>query len=386
MAAEGKLLLGRPGNHLKMGIVGMPNVGKSTLFNCLSKLNVPASNFPFCTIDPNVARVEVPDARWDWLCDHWKPVSRVPAYLTITDIAGLVKGASAGLGLGNAFLSHIAAVDGIFHVTRVFEDEGIAHVEGGVDPVRDLEIICDELRAKDLQALETALEANAKNMRSKQKGAKEEGEMLEKFKLSLQEGKHIRYQEWNNKEIDFLNSLTLLTAKPVILLINMSEEDFIRKKNKWLPKIKTWIDAHAPGTPMIPFSGQVESTLLALDEAGQTAWLTENKCQSSLSKIIVQGYNILDMIHYFTCGEDEVKSWTVRRATKAPQAAGVIHTDFEKGFICADVMAYTDFKEAGSEAACKASGKYRQEGKGYVVDDGDIIFFKFNAAAGGKKK
>jgi obg-like ATPase 1 len=382
---ERKPLIGRIGTNLKIGIVGVPNVGKSTFFNVITKSAAPAENFPFCTIDPNESRVPVPDDRYDLLVAHHKPESKVPAYLNIVDIAGLVKGAAEGQGLGNAFLSHISACDAIFHLLRAFDDPDVTHVEGEVDPVRDLDIISEELRLKDEETLMKNLE---KIERVVQRGAdkklKPEYESMLKIKQCLvEEKKHIRFYDWNAHDIEILNKYLFLTSKPVIYLVNLSEKDFIRKKNKWLIKIKEWVDKNDPGANIIPFSGLFEHKLAEFeDDAQRKAYCEETKCQSMLSKIITTGYKALQLEYFFTAGPDEVKAWTIQKGTKAPQAAGRIHTDFEKGFIMAEVMHFKDFKEEGSEAACKSAGKYRQQGRNYVVEDGDIIFFKFNAGAG----
>lgn len=383
-----KPLLGRPSNNLKMGIVGLPNVGKSTFFNALTNSAARAENFPFCTIDPEEARVAVPDARFDWLCKHYKPASKVPAYLTVIDIAGLVKGAAAGQGLGNAFLSHIRAVDGIFHVVRAFSGEEVVHVEGDVDPVRDLEIIREELRLKDAEFLTKSLEAAKKALRGHEndKARKFELDTLEKLYDWVEVKKReVRHGEWEAKEIDeVINPLQLLTAKSAVYLANVSEEDFIKKKNKYLPKIKAWIDANSPEDPLIPICGHFEHRMSVLDAGEREEQLKQLGTASSLPKVILAGYQALQLCYYFTAGADEVRAWTIRRGTKAPQAAGVIHTDFERGFIMAEVMRYADLHEAGDEAAVKANGKYLQKGREYVVEDGDIIYFKFNVGA--KKK
>jgi obg-like ATPase 1 len=381
---EKKPLIGRVGTNLKVGIVGIPNVGKSTFFNVLTRSQAAAENFPFCTIDPNESRVPVPDARFDFLCEHHKPLSKVPAFLNVVDIAGLVKGASEGQGLGNAFLSHIKACDAIFHLCRAFDDDDVTHVEGEVHPVNDLGVISEELRLKDEEALLQTLEKLERTVvRGNDKKMKPEYDILCKVKQVLvDEKKHIRFGDWNANDIEVLNKYLFLTSKPVIYLVNLSEKDYIRKKNKWLAKIKEWVDKNDPGAMIIPFSGVFETKILDMDDDAKAAYFKEQNATSALDKIIVQGYKALQLIYFFTAGHDEVKAWTILKGTKAPQAAGRIHTDFEKGFIMAEVMHYDDFKEEGSEANCKAAGKYRQQGRNYVVEDGDIIFFKFNAGAG----
>jgi obg-like ATPase 1 len=383
---EKTVLIGRMGTNLKVGIVGLPNVGKSTFFNVLTKSSqAAAENFPFCTIDPNEARVAVPDERWDWLVAHHKPASKVPAFLNVTDIAGLVKGASEGQGLGNAFLSHIRACDAMFHLCRTFEDADITHVEGDVDPIRDLDIINEELRLKDVEYFEKIFdECERMYVRGNDKKRKAEYEILSKIKkVLIEESRMIRYGDWNQADIEILNKHLFITAKSMIYLVNLSEKDFIRKKNKWLPKIKEYIDKNDPGATVIPFSGTFEQKLMDLEtDDERKAYCEETKCTSILDKIVVQGYKALQLQYFFTAGEDEVKAWTMQKGSTAPQAAGRIHTDFEKGFIMAEVMKFAAFKENGSEAAVKAAGGYRQQGKNYIVEDGDIIFFKFNAGAG----
>jgi obg-like ATPase 1 len=388
-----KVLLGRSSNTLKMGLVGLPNVGKSTTFNFLSKLSVPAENYPFCTIDPNLAKINVPDKRFDKLCDIYNPKSKVLAQISITDIAGLVKGASEGAGLGNAFLSHISAVDGIYHVVRAFPDDDIIHNEGELDPIRDIEIINHELRAKDLQQVDKNIdEVNSRMKRAQgleKKNDEAEIECLQKVKAFLLDGKHVKDQDWAPKEIEFLNKHLYLTSKPVIFLINIGKEQYIKKQNPWLPKIQEYIKNNGGG-PMIPYSADFETEVVNHDKEDKEA---QNKYAESLGapsmidRIIKAGYKNLQLIHFFTAGSDEVKCWTIRDGCKAPQAAGVIHTDFERGFICAEVMSYDALIEHnGNEADVKSAGQYRQQGKEYTVLDGDIIFFKFNVTNAAPKK
>lgn len=386
---------GRVRNTLKMGIVGMPNVGKSSLFNILTEQAIAAENYPFCTIDPNEGRCPVPDIRYDYLCDLWNPPSKYPAYLSIVDIAGLVKGAAEGQGLGNAFLSHIAAVDGIYHVVRAFDNPDVVHVEESVDPIRDLDIIQSELCKKDL---EFVLKAEADEIKDVKKNPQMKLSALfhstyAKVKELLEANKPIRDGEWTNVEVEFIKDHmgNLITTKPVVYLVNMTAEDFQRKKNKWLAKIHAWVQEHGGGL-MIPFSVEWEQKLWNLreDKDATKAFLDiEPKSVSTLPKMIVQGYKELDLIYYFTAGETEVRCWTILKGTLAPGAAGVIHTDFERGFIKAEVCAYDDFKTLAtskSMAEVKAAGKYRQEGKAYTVADGDIMHFMFNVTAAPKKK
>ena len=329
------------------------------------------------------ARVTVPDERFDWLVSTYKPKSVIPAYLEVVDIAGLVKGASTGEGLGNAFLSHIRAVDGIFHVMRAFDDADVIHVEDRVDPIEDIEIITGELRLKDIEFVSKYVD-ELKKMAGRgpglKKEQKEELATAEKVLAWLQAGKDIREgipsDTWTLKDVDWLNEKQLLTSKPVVFLVNLSPDDYARKKNKWLAKIAAWVDAHGGGK-IIPFSGKLESELVDMPADEREAHLKTLGVDSALPKIVKTGFSAIQLIYFFTAGEDEVKCWTLRKGMKAPQAAGTIHTDFEKNFICAEVMAFAELKEAGTEAAVRAKGRYRQEGKLYVVEDGDVIFFKF---------
>ncbi|KAF7967282.1 hypothetical protein HWV62_34993 [Athelia sp. TMB] len=386
-APEKKQLLGRPGNNLKIGIVGVPNVGKSSFFNALSETDLgKVANFPYATINPEEARIPVPDVRFDWLCETYKPVSRVPAFLTCIDIAGLTAGASTGAGLGNAFLSHVRAVDGILQMVRAFDDPEVTHVEGDVDPCRDMEIIQTELRLKDIEWVQKHLEGLKRTGRSlnnsslADKAKKEEIATVERvLKCLTEDNKDVRKGDWNNKEIDVVNGLTLLTAKPITYLVNLSEKDYIRKKNKWLAKIKAWIDTNNPGDSLIPFSVALEERLALMSPEERAAEEKSIGATSALGKITQAGYASLDLIRYFTCGPDEVRAWTIRKGTKAPQAAGVIHTDFENKFVCGEIMSYADLQEHGSETAVKAAGKLRQQGKPYEMVDGDIAYWKSGA-------
>lgn len=388
-AAEEKVLLGRPGNNLKSGIVGLANVGKSTLFQAITKCSLgnPA-NFPYATIEPEESRVIVPDERFDWLCEKYKPKSKVPAHLTIYDIAGLTKGASTGAGLGNAFLSHIRAVDAIFQVVRCFDDAEIIHVEGDVNPVRDLDIIANELRLKDIEFTEKALENQKKKTRVggqslEQKKNVIEQEIIEKVLAWLKDGKDVRKGNWSPKEVDVINPLFLLSAKPVVYLVNLSEKDYIRKKNKHLSKIAEWMKEHAAGDPILPLSVCFEERLTQFETEEEA--LEECKkvgVESALPKIIIQMRKALHLGSFFTTGTDEVRQWTIRNGTKAPQAAGVIHGDFEKTFIQAIVHNFNVLKELGDEATVKAQGKMMTKGKDYVVEDGDILLIKAGAAKG----
>ncbi|KAI9700214.1 MAG: hypothetical protein M1820_006882 [Bogoriella megaspora] len=387
---EKKVLLGRPGNNLKSGIVGLANVGKSTLFQAITKctLGNPA-NFPYATIEPEESRVLVPDERFDWLCQQYKPKSEVPAHLTIYDIAGLTKGASTGAGLGNAFLSHIRAVDAIFQVVRCFDDAEIIHVEGDVDPIRDLEIISEELRIKDIEFVEKALDNLQKQTRRggqslEMKKLKEEQATVEKILEHLNAGKDVRKNHWQPKEVEVINPLMLLTAKPVVFLVNLSEKDYIRQKNKHLPKIAQWVKENADGDPVIPISIAFESRLTQFEDDAAV----EEECKtvgakSALPKVITTMRKALGLGSFFTTGTDEVRQWTIRiPGTKAPAAAGVIHTDFEKTFIQAIVYNYSTLKEEGDEAAVKSKGKVMTKGKDYEVQDGDILLIKAGAAKG----
>lgn len=385
---EKPILLGRPGNNLKSGIVGLANVGKSTFFQAITRspLGNPA-NYPFATIEPEEARVIVPSPRFDKLCEIYKPKSEVPAFMTIYDIAGLTKGAHLGEGLGNNFLANIRAVDAIFQVVRCFDDADIIHINEEVNPVADLEIIHDELRLKDIEFAQKHLEGIEKitrrggqSLEVKQK--KEEAELVKRIIDLLENKGRIANQKWTQKEVEVINSMFLLTAKPCIYLINLSERDYVRKKNKHLLKIKEWVDAHSPGDLIIPISVCLEEKLaLMADDAERDAYCKEIGAQSALPKVITSMRQKLDLISFFTSGPDEVREWTIRRWYTAPQAAGTIHTDLERTFILAQVFKYDDLVELGDEKAVQAAGKLMQKGKDYFVEDGDILFVK---AAEGK--
>lgn len=372
-----ELRLGRPGNNVKMGIVGLPNVGKSLLFNLLSGQSVPSENYAFTTIDPSSAQVVVPDERYDYLCEIWNPKKRFPASVQVWDIAGLVRGAHEGHGLGNEFLSNIGSVDAIYHCVRAFTAKKVEHVDGDVDPIRDLETISNELRLKDITIVEGALEKTKKLAnRSKEKKVQEEYTCVQKIMEVLQNGKDIRSEKWTQKEVEIINPLNLFTAKSVVVLVNVSNKNWRQGGNKWIKPIKKWVKKNSKGSKVIPFSAKFEQAVA--DAEDREAFLEEAGVPSNLERIIWAGYAALDLVHYFTVGEDEVKCWTIRNGTKAPQAAGVIHSDFEKGFIAANTMKFTDYVEYGSETAVKAAGKHRVEGRAYVVNDGDILHFQFN--------
>lgn len=387
---EKPILLGRPGNNLKSGIVGLANVGKSTFFQAITRcpLGNPA-NYPFATIEPEEARVIVPSPRFDKLCELYKPKSEVPAFMTIYDIAGLTKGAAAGEGLGNNFLANIRAVDAIFQVVRCFEDSDIIHINDEVNPAADLEIVLEELRLKDiefatkhLEGIEKITKRGGQSLEVKQK--KEEAELVKRIIALLEDGQRVANQTWTAKEVEVINTMFLLTAKPCIYLINLSERDYVRKKNKYLLKIKEWVDKHSPGDMIIPISVSLEEKLANMEtDDEREAYLKEIGTQSALPKIITTMRQKLDLISFFTGGPDEVREWTIRKWYTAPQAAGTIHTDLERTFILAQVIKYEDLVEYKDEVAVKAAGKLLQKGKDYFVEDGDILYIK---AAEGKAR
>jgi obg-like ATPase 1 len=383
---EGPVILGRPSNHVKIGIVGLPNVGKSSFFNLVCKMQVQAENFPFCTIEATDSRVPVPDRRFDQLVKVHKPKKVIPAVLTITDIAGLVRGAHEGAGLGNAFLADITATDAIFHMVRTFRDAEVTHVDGSVDPVRDLTTINNELLQKDLGRAQAMVDGKRKNVERGVGGkpAKEEFVMLEKFLACLKNTKHIRYGKWNAKEVALLNQLQFLTAKTQVVLINCTKKIYITKRSGSLVKVKEYIDKEMPDARAMPFSIQWEQEYFDADEAGKAAMEETDGVKSAFPQIIKLGYSALKLQYFFTAGPQEVRAWTIRKGTKAPQAAGVIHTDFEKGFQSADIYSFKALKQNNlDEKAVKAAGLCRMQGKNYAMQDGDIVHFNCNT---GKKK
>lgn len=362
---------------LSTGIVGLPNVGKSTLFNAITQAGAESANYPFCTIDPNVGVVDVPDPRLDRLADLVKPQRIVPTAFQFVDIAGLVKGASQGEGLGNKFLSHIREVDAIIHVVRCFENEDITHVAGRVDPASDIETINLELCLADLETVEKRLDRLARQKKSGDKQAAEEYEILEKLQPVLAEGKPARLVDLSQEERHLIKSLNLLTLKNMLYAANVAEHEVTSPDQNPHVQVVRQI-AEAEGTEVITISAQVEAEIAELDKEERALFLEELGLeQSGLDRLIQAAYRLLGLITYFTAGEKEVRAWTIREGTKAPQAAGVIHSDFERGFIRAEVVGYDDLITAGSMAQAREKGLLRLEGKDYVVVDGDIIHFRF---------
>ena len=363
---------------LTAGIVGLPNVGKSTLFNAITKQKILAANYPFATIDPNVGVVVVPDERLDFLNDLYKPKSLVPTTIEYTDIAGLVKGASVGEGLGNKFLSHIREVDAIIEVVRCFDNGDIIHVEGKVDPIRDIEIINLELMLADLEVINNRIgKIGKKASMSKDKEVIREVNVLNKLKESLEKNIPVRQLEFNDDELKLVKSFNLLTIKPIIYMTNVSEEDLISDDNEYVKMVREY--AAKEKSEVVVVSAKIESELVDLTDEERTEFLNDLGIkENGLDKLIKATYKLLGLETYFTAGTDEVRAWTFKKGMKAPACAGIIHTDFEKGFIRAEVMSYEDLKEYKSELKVKESGKMRLEGKEYEMQDGDICYFRFN--------
>lgn len=363
---------------LTAGIVGLPNVGKSTLFNAITKAGVEAANYPFATIDPNVGVVEVPDKRLSDITQLIKPKKTIPTTIEFTDIAGIVKGASKGEGLGNKFLANIRQVDAICQVVRCFEDSNITHVSGKVDPIDDIETINLELILADLETIDKRISRVEKLAKSKDKEAVAEYEVLLKLKEGLENNQLANSIEFYEEQLPMVNNLFLLTRKKMLYVANIGEEEVSDpESNPYLKQVRTL--ASEQGAEVVPVSARLEEEIAELDDEEKAIFLEDyGMAETGLDRLIQHVYSLLGLATYFTAGEKEVRAWTFRQGMRAPQAAGVIHSDFERGFIRAETMSYDDLMQYGSEASVKEHGRYRSEGKDYIVKDGDIMLFRFN--------
>ncbi len=364
---------------MKLGVVGLPNVGKSTLFNALTQAGAQSANYPFCTIEPNYGIVSVPDARMDYLADIYHPQKFTPAQIEFVDIAGLVKGASKGEGLGNKFLSHIREVDAIIEVVRCFEDDNITHVDGSVDPMRDVTTINYELIFADMETVQKRLDKALKMQKTGDKKFKTEAELCKTLLNELEKGNFARNVELDDEQSDIMHSMFLLTDKPIIYVGNIAEDQV---GDDTLPILQPLLQyAHEHNSEVVTISAKIEEDLAGMDDEEKLLFIEELGIgESGLSKLIKKSYSLLGLISYLTAGEKEVRAWTITRGTKAPQAAGKIHTDFERGFIKAEIIAFDTLKNDcnGDMQLAKEKGLVRQEGKEYVIEDGDVVLFRFN--------